>query len=229
MSNGKDQRFRSRVRMDVPVRVRQVPPPRELVEIKTTLDVSRNGLLFRTREVYQLNGTIWVTMPYNPVVELRPPEFPATVVRITKMPDGDTEIGLQFHSAHADRWNHTPVYISEVKPSPTTEKRDKSRVRMTLPIRIRTEKPSAGGYLPLNPTEPSPVWIEESVTLDVSRSGVLFVSSRPYAPGQRVWIAMPHQPGGSMVEEPAEVVRFVDRAGVRGVAVKFTGRNVRPY
>jgi hypothetical protein len=200
--------------MDMPVRVRQVPPPRECLEIKTTVDVSRNGIMFRTREAYELNGTIWITMPYNPQVERESPEFPATVVRLVKTTEGDLEVGVQFHSAHADRWNHS-VYTTFTKPITTTEKREKNRVRMTLPIRVRT----------------GANW-EESVTLDVSRTGVLFVSSHPYTIGQRVFAVLPYQPtgliSGSQAEEPAEVVRFVERAGVRGVAIRFTARAEKP-
>jgi hypothetical protein len=214
--------------MDVPVRVRQVPPPREYFEIKTTVDVSRNGILFRTREPYELNSTIWITMPYNPEVELRPPEFPGTVVRVIKMPAGDLEIGVQFHSAYADRWNHAPVYTAPGKPITHSERRGKSRVKMTLPLRVRTDGTYVGGTLQMQ-EEKLPVWIEESVTLDVSRTGVLFASSKPYKLGQRVWVIMPHQPNTPGVEEQAEVVRFVERSGVTGVALRFVGRDVRPY
>ncbi len=227
-ASGKDQRFRSRVHMDVPVRIRQVPPPREYFEIKATIDVSRNGILFRTREPYELNSTVWITMPYNPEVELRPPEFPATVVRVIRLSTGDLEIGVQFHSAHADRWHHLPLYTAMGKPVTHSERRGKSRVKMTLPVRVRTDGTFVGGTLQTK-EEKLPVWVEESVTLDVSRTGVLFVSSKPYKLGQRVWVCMPHQPGTKPVEEPAEVVRFVERAGVTGVALRFIGRDVRPY
>jgi hypothetical protein len=208
----------------MPVRIRQVPPPRESVEIKGTVDVSRNGILFRTREHYELNTTIWVTMPFNPNLEERPPEFPATVVRVIRMPDGDLEIGVQFHSAYADRWHNSRVYASEKKPVTSTEKRTRNRVKMTLPLRIRCD--GARPALPMSPPATPPhLWIEESVTLDVSRTGVLFVSQRPYSLGQKVWVCMPYQPGGTIVEEPAEVIRFVDRGSARGVAVRFTGRD----
>ena len=63
--SSRDQRVRNRVRMDLPVRVRQIGPPRDRTEVTRTLDVSRNGLLFRTRELYDLRGTVWVAMPYN--------------------------------------------------------------------------------------------------------------------------------------------------------------------
>jgi len=214
MPEGRDLRFRTRVRMEMPVRIRQVPPPQDFVEIRTTLDVSRNGLLFRTRQTYELNSTIWVTMPYSVNAEDKGPEFPATVVRIIRLPTGDIEVGVQFHSAHADRWNHS-VYTTFTKPITATEKRVKNRVRMTLPILVR-----AGALL------------DESVTLDVSRTGVLFVSSQTYTIGQRVFVVIPYQPtglvSGTLVEEPGEVVRFVERAGVRGVAVRFTARDEKP-
>ncbi len=144
------------------------------------------------------------------------PEFPATVVRIIQQPDGDIEVGVQFHSAYADRWQHS-VYARPGKPVTSTEKREKSRVRMTLPVRVRS------GML-----------LDESVTLDVSRTGVLFASMQPYSAGQKVFVVVPFQPAGlisgTLVEEPAEVIRFVERAGVRGVAVQFTARGgPRPY
>jgi hypothetical protein len=203
--------------MDMPVRVRQLPPPRETTEIKTTLDVSRNGILFRTRQTYELNSLIWVTMPYTANAQVKDPEFPATVVRVIKQQDGDTEVGVQFHSAHADRWHHSIYAQSAPKPITSTEKREKNRVRMTLPVRVRS------GML-----------LDESVTLDVSKTGILFVSSQGYTIGQKVFVVVPFQPegliSGTQVEEPGEVVRFVERDGVRGVAVRFTGRTVqRPF
>jgi hypothetical protein len=120
------------------------------------------------------------------------------------------------------------VYTTPGKPITSSERRAKNRVKMTLPLRIRTDGTFVGGTVALKEEEKLPVWLEESVTLDVSRTGVLFVSSRPYRLGQRVWVAMPYQPGMTPREEPAEVVRFVERAGVKGVAIRFI-RDVRPY
>jgi hypothetical protein len=197
-----------------------------MLEIKGTVDVSRNGILFRTREHYEMNSTIWVTMPFNPNVDPRPPEFPATVVRVIRMPDGDFEIGVQFHSAYADKWNNTRLYSGESKPVTSTERRTKNRVKMTLPIRVRCDgaKPAMQWSTATAPGADG-LWIEESVTLDMSRTGVLFVSRRPYKIGQKVWVAVPYQPGGTLIEEPAEVIRFVDHSGHRGVAVRLTSRD----
>lgn len=154
--------------------------------------------------------------PRRASAEVQGPEFPATVVRIIQQPDGDIEVGVQFHSAYADRWQHS-VYARPGKPVTSTEKREKSRVRMTLPVRVQS------GML-----------LDESVTLDVSRTGVLSASIQPYSAGQKVFVVVPFQPAGlisgTLVEEPAEVIRFVERAGVRGVALRFTARGgLRPY
>lgn len=204
MADPRDQRTRTRIRLNLPVRIRQVGPPRDLVEVSRTLDVSRNGIMFRTRQPYDANSTVWVTMPYHPEAVNPEPEFPASVVRILRAEDGSTEIAVQFHSAHADK--SRPVYQS-APPAPAAgkgDRREKNRVRMALPIRVRNAAHA-----------------EESITLDVSRTGVLFRTSRQYPVGEQVWVAMPYQPGAPPQEVSARVVRVVERADARGVALHF--------
>src|SRR3989304_1233247 len=104
MVSGPNQRIRSRVRLEMSVRLRQIGPPRNLIEIARTLDVSRNGLLFRTREPYNLRSIVWVTFPYNADSLVAEPEAPATVVRIDQNPGGDAEGGTQSHTSHAARF-----------------------------------------------------------------------------------------------------------------------------
>jgi hypothetical protein len=63
---------------------------------------------------------------------------------------------------------------------------------------------------------------------------VLFASMQPYVVGQKVFVVIPFQPdgliSGTLMEEPAEVIRFIEREGVRGVAVRFTSRGEsRPF
>lgn len=197
-----EQRTRSRVRLSLPVRIRQIGPPRAAVDVTQTVDVSRNGILFRTRLPYQLDTTVWLTMPYQVSAGAHDLEFPATVVRIARMADGSGEIALRFHSARADEW--TPAYGTSRESLRTNERRGKNRVRMTLPIRVRQEDAA-----------------EESTTIDVSRTGVLFRSAQPYRIGQTVWVAMPYQPGARPEEVPARVVRIVERERIRGVALQF--------
>lgn len=189
--------------MDLPVRIRQIGPPRDLAEVTRTLDVSRNGLLFRTRQRYDLRSTVWVTMPYNPNAVVADPEFPATVVRNERGPDGTSEVAVQFHNARADYVPAAPVRAPS--PAASRERRNRSRVRMALPIRVRHEN-----------------FAEESVTYDVSRGGVLVETARMYPVGQTVWVMMPYQPGSRAEEVPARVVRVVEQPNVRGVALHFT-------
>jgi hypothetical protein len=204
MPSPSDQRVRSRVRLDLPARIRQIGPPRDLAEEVRTVDVSRNGLLFRTHEPYNLRSVVWVMMPYSPKALSPDPEFPATVVRIDRKADGLTEVAVQFHSSRADQFAAAPPPPPAVQRS-KQDRRNRSRVRMALPIRVRHENAA-----------------EESVTMDVSRAGVLFQTARQYPVGQTVWVMMPYQAGAQGDEVPARVVRMVDRGSVRGVALHFT-------
>lgn len=191
--------------MELPVRVRQIGPPFDSTEVTTTMDVSRNGVLFCTRQAYMMNSTVWVTMPYHPDGGHNNLEFPASVVRIDRRDDGAAEIAVQFHSSHADKGR--PVY--QAAPSggsqKTNDRRVKNRVRMTLPIRVRDNQAA-----------------EESVTVDVSRTGVLFSSPRPYPVGEQVWVVMPYQPGAAAEEVPARVVRNIEQSHRTNVALHFT-------
>ncbi len=202
MPSPSDQRVCGRIRLELPLRVRQIGPPRDAVEVTRTVD--RNGVLFRTRERYDLNTTVWVTMPYHPNAAVKDPEFPASIVRMDRAADGSTEVAVQFHSAHADYIR--PVYqpTAAVPRKGLQERRAKNRVRMTLPIRVREGDQA-----------------EESVTLDVSRTGVLFRSVRSYRLGQQVWVSLAHQPGAPPQEVSDRVVRNIEKGPVRGVAIHF--------
>lgn len=204
MSDPRDQRLRSRVRLELPVRLRQIAPPRNLVEVARTLDVSRNGILFRTKELYDLRTTVWVAMPYHPNAASPDPEFPSSVVRVDRLPEGLAEVALLFHSGHAD-YRTFVATPGEAAPLPRSERRTKNRVRMALPIRVRGTGTA-----------------EESVTLDVSRTGVLFRSDQPYPVGQTVWVAVPFQRGTEPAEVPARIVRVLESEPPRAVALQYS-------
>jgi len=222
MAGQHEQRTRSRVRVALPVRVRQIGPPRDLVDLTETLDVSRNGIMFSTRQPYDLHSTVWVIMPYHPEAVIPEPEFPATVVRIMRREDGGSEIGLHFHSARSDQISRAAPRAPQAapptpQPAPAPvgerggERRQRSRVRMKLPIRVRIRVRTDDA-------------VEESETLDVSRTGVLFRSERRYTVGETVWVMMPYQPGSGALEVPARVVRTTEKEKVRCVALHFTTR-----
>lgn len=199
---GSEGRERPRVRTELAIRVRQIGPPRESMEVTTTLDVSRNGVLFRTRQPYEMHSTVWVIVPYDPKSMGGDVEFPATVVRVDNAPDGSAEVAVRFHSARSDP---TPINVRErsVMPLPS-ERRSKDRSKLILPIRVRGEEGS-----------------EETQTVDISRTGVLFKATRPYTVGQRVWVAVPFKPEQPPEEIDSRVVRIIERGATMCVAVQY--------
>jgi PilZ domain-containing protein len=199
---GSEGRERSRVRTELAIRVRQIGPPRESMEITTTLDVSRNGVLFRTRQPYELHSTVWVIVPYEPKSMGGDVEFPATVVRIDNAADGSAEVAVRFHRARSDP---TPVSVRDrsVMQLPS-ERRAKDRSKLILSIRVRGEDGS-----------------EVTETVDISRTGALFRATRSYTVGQKVWVAVPFKQGENPEEIDSRVVRIIERGPVLCVAVQY--------
>lgn len=212
MTGGAENRARSRVHFDMAVRVRQIGPPRDSIEIARTLDVSRNGVLFRTRQPYQMYSTVWLILPFNPKAPIQEPEFPGTIVRVDRMDDGTAEIGIRFHSARADR--PTGIYNTKAPPVETSERRAKDRSKLSLTIRVR----DAAG-------------VEITNTIDVSRTGVLFRSNKDYQVGQQLWVTVPYAPETPPEEIEARVVRVLERARMRCIGAQYTqitGMKVAP-
>ena len=203
MSGGAENRSRSRVHFDMSVRVRQIGPPRDSIEIAKTLDFSRNGVMFRTRQPYLMNSTVWLILPFNPKAPIQEPEFPGTIVRIEQMEDGTAEIGVRFHNSRADRT--VGMYDTKVAPVESSERRVKDRARLSLTIRVRD---TAG--------------VEITNTVDVSRTGVLFRSSKDYQIGQQVWVTVPYTPETPPEETEARVVRILERTKMRCIAAQYT-------
>jgi len=203
MPDGSEGRERPRVRTELAIRVRQTGPPRESIEVATTLDVSRNGVLFRTRQPYEMHSTVWVIVPYDPKSMGGEVEFPATVVRVDSAPDGSAEVAVRFLSARSDP---TPVNIQarSVMQVPT-ERRSKDRSKLMLPIRVRGENGT-----------------EVTQTVDISRIGALFRTTRSYTVGQPVWGTVPYKPEALAEEIDARVVRIIERSSTLCVAVQYS-------
>jgi hypothetical protein len=203
MPEGQEGRQRARVRVDLPIRVRQMGPPQESIEVTTTLDVSRNGVLFRTRQPYELHSTVWLIVPYNPTAAVQEAEFPATIIRIDHAADGSSEVAARFHSAHSDRAAvHVQSRNTMALPS---ERRSKERSKLSMPTRVRSEQGT-----------------EVAQTLDISRTGVLLRVTRTYAIGQQVWLTVPYKPDSPGEEIEARVVRVIERPAQYCVALHYT-------
>jgi len=173
------------------------------MEVATTLDVSRNGVLFRTRQAYEMHSTVWVIVPYDPKSMGGEVEFPATVVRVDSAADGSAEVAVRFLNARSDP---TPVNIqSRSVIQVPTERRSKDRSKLTLPIRVRDENGT-----------------EVTQTVDFSRTGALFRATRSYTVGQSVWVTVPYKPETPLEEIDARVVRIIERSSTLCVAVQYT-------
>ena len=99
--NPADRRRRRRVKVSAQVRVRatdaKVDP---FVEVATTIDVSRDGILFSTpRKDFWKGMSVGVTFPYSTAPNALNSEQPAEVVRVLDLGDGQTGVAIQFTHA----------------------------------------------------------------------------------------------------------------------------------
>jgi len=97
-------------------------------------------------------------------------------------------------------------------PGPSTERRRRKRVKVSAQVRVRSM--GKGGFT------------EIAMTIDVSRDGILFSSTRSdFNKGMAIGVTFPfsNAPNALNVEQPAEVVRTLDLGdGQFGVAIQFT-------
>lgn len=110
--------------------------------------------------------------------------------------------------------------LSEANPASgakAQERRRRKRVKVAAKVRVRSTDLSA------------PVFTEIAATVDVSRDGLLFTTSRrEFWKGMPLGVTFPYSdaPGALNAEQQAEVVRTVELAGAQmRVAVKFAESN----
>lgn len=109
----------------------------------------------------------------------------------------------------------------ELRKTPTdgAERRRRKRVKVSAQVRVRATDEAAAAFT------------EEAMTIDVSRDGILFSTSRrDFHKGMSVGVTFPfsNAPNALNAEQPAEVVRVSDIGGGQfGVAIQFTRANQR--
>ncbi|MHB8755343.1 MAG: response regulator [Candidatus Acidiferrales bacterium] len=94
-----ERRGRKRVKVSAQVRVRVTDPSCEpFTEIATSVDVSRDGILFSTaRRDFWKGMALGVTFPFSAAPGALNAEEPAAVVRTMELPDGQMGVAIQFH------------------------------------------------------------------------------------------------------------------------------------
>lgn len=98
----KDRRRRRRVRISASVRVRSPRTSDYFEEICTTVDVSRDGVLFQTpRHSYQVGQGLSVTFPYSDSPTAINIEQPAEVVRVVEGAGNTINVAVRFQPIHS--------------------------------------------------------------------------------------------------------------------------------
>ena|SRR2546427_9687596 len=88
-----ERRKRLRLKFSRPVRVAKYG---HVEEVRTTLNVSRDGLYFTTSlEHYSVGMLLKVTFPYSPVDPIKTEEI-GEVVRVERLADGRMGIAIKF-------------------------------------------------------------------------------------------------------------------------------------
>ena len=155
-----------RAQLNLRVRIRWPSPLAMRFENTHTIDASRKGLLVQRAESCEPQTRVWVAFPFDPQDKtIVPPETPARVVRVERDSVGGFHVALQLElPAREEPW------------PPAIERRRHVRIPMALPILVRQVN------------MPCP---EESMTQNISRSGVRFETFQAYRPGEEVFGKIP--------------------------------------
>jgi PilZ domain len=171
-----------RAQLKLPARIRWQGPLGMRLEVTQTVDVSRDGMLFRRAEPCDRLTRVWVAFPYDPAAgAATQPETPARIVRVEPDAEGGYWVALRFESV-----SRTP------KAPPGAERRGSERIPFALPIFVRP----AG----------TP-WPEEFMTRDISQHGARFETSHIFAPGDQVLAKIPWGEWSRTGEVAGRVVR----------------------
>jgi hypothetical protein len=154
-----------RARLELPARIRWLGPLGMRLEVTQTIDASREGLLVRRRAACDPRARVWVAFPFDAgAAAFVQMETPARVTRVEAGADGGFYVGLHLESAR------------ESPPPAGQERRKSSRLRSSVPVFVR---PSG-----------TP-WPEESMTQDLSQSGMRFETLHIYTAGEIVLAQIP--------------------------------------
>ncbi len=117
-----DRRRRKRAKISAQVHVRFAGSSGSAEEICTSVDVSRDGLLFLSpRSTYAVGQSIDVTFPYSTAATaLNKPE-PAEIVRVTEHPGNRFAVAVQFAAAKAGAVRIAATTSASTAPSAQTQ------------------------------------------------------------------------------------------------------------
>lgn len=104
-----ERRRRLRTKISAPVRVRSNAGPLQFAEVCTTVDASRDGLLFTTSKTDYVRGMdIAITFPYSGASGGVQHERTALVARVFEMPEGRYGVGIRYYEGKKPDLNADP-------------------------------------------------------------------------------------------------------------------------
>lgn len=119
---GADRRRRKRAKISAQLHVRIANGASPSEEVCTSVDVSRDGLLFTTgRSNYSLGQTIEVTFPYSAAATGLNKGEPAEIVRITEQPGNRFAIAVNFVAARASQQRSASASAPAVAPATSSQ------------------------------------------------------------------------------------------------------------
>ena len=154
----------------LPVRLRWLGPFALESEITHTLDAGRGGLLIVSHDQRSEGSPVWATLPYSSASAEAEPETPARVARCIAATTGGNFVGVAFDPFQAP----ANLRAMPAPPPKTPERRRHPRASLALCIRL---------------TRANAPWPEETMTMNLSPTGLLFCSLRSYENGDRVIVS----------------------------------------
>jgi hypothetical protein len=164
------RRQHPRVRLRLPARLRWSAPLGQRTDQGETLNVSKDGLLLACSEAHGVGHPLWVTIPYDPQASGAQPETLARVVRCS--PANEEKSSGWNVAMHFEGTAHGQTRANGSRAANKSQNGTGNKI--SLPIRVRPQ------HVP---------WHEDTMTLEVSRDKLKFVTNREYAFGQRLLVS----------------------------------------
>jgi PilZ domain len=223
-----DLRQHHRAQLRLPVRLRWSAPFGQKIELATSINASRAGLLVSSDERHSPGVLIWVTFPYDRSLSDGQPEIAARVVRCDEV--------LEVLRATNAREKVEMERASELERMAKLDQLVRvlgiADVPATFALALQFEKHAQavsngngqqkkierrtssrrGLAVPVRVRPEGMPWFEEAMTIDFSDKGLRFRSCREYQPGDQLKVAFENQaaaPWPSASEISARVLRVV--------------------
>ena len=164
------RRQHPRVRLRLPARLRWTAPLGQRTDQCETLNVSKGGLLLACSEAHGVGHPLWVTIPYDPQAAGAQPETLARVMRCS--PANETKSSSWNVAMHFEDGAHAQTRGNSNRAA--NKSQNGAGNKISLPIRVRPQN------VP---------WHEDTMTQEVSRDKLKFVTNREYAFGQRLLVS----------------------------------------